>query len=58
MEKKECPTCKGKKRVGGHYTEEWQNVGMCPLDGAYVTVWKDKECEECKGRGFLELKWV
>ncbi len=57
-QKKECPTCKGSKRTNGHYVKRWRNMSQCPSDNKEVDVWEDEECNNCKGKGYLELKWT
>lgn len=56
--KKDCTTCKGSGVVNERYEKEWQNKSWVPMDGEFVDVKKSDPCPDCKGKGYLELKWV
>jgi len=55
-QRKECPTCKGKKSIGKEIIEEireisgeWENSKV--TDGEIRT--PDNTCPTCKGKGFV-----
>lgn len=56
--KKRCEKCNGKGRINERCEKEWQNTDWIPTKGEYVDVIKSEECPNCKGKGYLELKWV
>ena len=57
LNKKECQECKGTGRINERYEKEWQNTSWIPTQGEYVQVLKSDICPNCKGKGYLELKW-
>lgn len=56
--KKDCPTCNGKGKINERFEKEWHNTGWVPMEGEFVDVKKFDVCPECKGKRFLELKWI
>ncbi len=55
--KKKCDKCNGKGKVNERYVKEWHNTSWIPTQGEWVEVRKSDTCENCKGKGYLELKW-
>ena len=56
--KKTCADCKGKGRINERREKEWVNISWIPTDGEYQYVNKSDICPTCKGKGYLEQKWV
>jgi DnaJ-class molecular chaperone len=56
--KKNCPNCNDKGRINERWERQWQNTSWIPIEGEYVDVKKSDECQNCKGKGYLELKWT
>lgn len=57
-DRKPCEKCKGTGRINIRYEKEWINKSMIPTDSEEVEVLKSDTCDICKGKGYLEKKWV
>jgi len=57
--KKTCEHCKGKGTVHGAYVNEQQvrNELTCEYE-TILGYYESHTCPVCKGKGYLELKWI